>query len=53
MRFSSKTFSLLTRLIHVVYTEHIEIDLLIQEFDLLDEIQGHSENKRPLVLFNY
>lgn len=39
MRFSPKTLSLLTQLIQHAFGDHNDIDLLIQEFDLQDEVQ--------------
>lgn len=51
MRFSSKTLSLLSQLIQYAIGTHNDIDLLIQEFDLQDEVQGLTviEKGRQLV----
>lgn len=46
MRFSGKTLSLLTQLIQLFYSTHNDIELLIQEFDLIGEIQAFSVKEK-------
>lgn len=46
MRFSGKTLSLLTQLIQCKYSTHNDIELLIQEFDLIEKIQATSASDK-------